>query len=128
MRLSIAGLQDKIAIYQRGDEWFFVEGARLASTVIVKPLPTRPQLADLPGNEHMCMQFAHAAGLTVAATQLVHVPEPVLFVRRFDRLEQGDRVQRLHLIEGCQALGLAAGMKYERPYGDSRTCATFATV
>lgn len=119
VRLSIAGYQDKIAVYQRDDEWFLVEGARLASTVIVKPAPTRPQLAGLPGNEYMCMQLAQRAGLAAAATQLVQVPEPVLFVRRFDRRVEGDRVHRLHLIDGCQALGLAAAMKYERPYGDN---------
>jgi serine/threonine-protein kinase HipA len=119
VRLSIAGYQDKIAVYQRGDEWYLVEDPRLASTVIVKPMPARPQWAGLPGNEYMCMQLAQRAGLAVAATQLVHVPEPVLLVRRFDRAEQDDGVQRLHLIDGCQALGLSAAMKYERPYGDN---------
>jgi len=119
VRLSIAGYQDKIAIYQRGDEWYLVDGPRLASTVIVKPMPARPQLAGLPGNEYMCMQLAQHTGLDVAATQLVHVPEPVLFVRRFDRVEQDDRVRRLHLIDGCQALGLSTSMKYERPYGNN---------
>ena len=119
VRLSIAGYQDKIALYQRGDEWYLVDGPRLASTVIVKPMPAQPQWAGLPGNEFLCMQLAQRSGLDVAATQLVHVPEPVLFVRRFDRLEQDDRVRRLHLIDGCQALGLSAAMKYERPYGDN---------
>ncbi|MDE2259737.1 MAG: HipA domain-containing protein [Betaproteobacteria bacterium] len=120
VRLSIAGYQDKIAIYQRGDEWYLVEGPRLASTVILKPMPARPQLAALPDNEYLCMQLAQRSGLDVAATQLVHVPEPVLFVRRFDRVEQDHHVRRLHIIDGCQALGLSASMKYERPYGDGR--------
>lgn len=119
VRLSIAGYQDKIAIYQLGDQWYLVDGPRLASTVIVKPMPARPQWAGLPGNEYLCMQLAQRTGLDVALTQLVHVPEPVLLVRRFDRIEQDDRVRRLHLIDGCQALGLSASMKYERPYGDN---------
>jgi len=46
------------------------------------------------------------------------VPEPVLLVRRFDRVEAGDGVRRLHIVDGCQALGLAVSMKYERAYGD----------
>ncbi len=119
VRLSMAGYQDKIALYQRGDTWYLVDGPRLASTVIVKPLPARPQWAALPYNEFLCMQLAQRAGLAVARTQLVHVPEPVLFVRRFDRVEQPDRVRRLHLVDACQALGLSAAMKYERPYGDA---------
>ncbi len=119
VRLSIAGYQDKIAVYERGDEWFLVEGPKLASTVIVKPVPLRAQLQSLPANEFMCMQLAHAAGLAVPRTRLVHVPEPVLLVTRFDRIEQADRVARLHVVDACQALGMSVSMKYERPYGDN---------
>ena len=118
VRLSIAGYQDKVAIYERDDQWYLVEGPRLASTAIVKPVPTRPQLASLPANEYTCMQLAQRVGLDVPKTRLVHVPEPVLLVSRFDRFEDTERVNRLHLIDGCQALGLSVSMKYERPYGD----------
>ncbi|MES2530073.1 MAG: HipA domain-containing protein [Pseudomonadota bacterium] len=118
IRLSIAGYQDKIAVYERDGDWYLVEGSRLASTVIVKPVPVRPHLAGLPGNEFMCMQLAARVGLPVAQTRLVHVPEPVLLVQRFDRREDAQRVQRLHIIDACQALGLSVSMKYERPYGD----------
>lgn len=118
VRLSIAGYQDKIAVYEHDGRLFLVNGGPKASTVIVKPVPTRPALASLPGNEFMCMQLARAAGLPVADTWLEHVPEPVLFVKRFDRKETPTSVERLHLIDGCQLLGLSVGMKYERPYGD----------
>lgn len=119
VRLSIAGYQDKIAVYERDAKWFLVEGGKLASTLIVKPAPVREQLASLPANEHMSMQLARRVGLEVADTRLVHVPEPVLLVRRFDRVDVGVEVRRLHIVDGCQALGLAVGMKYERAYGDS---------
>lgn len=118
VRLSIAGYQDKIAVYKHDGKLFLVNGGPKASTVIVKPVPTRPALASLPGNEFMCMQLARATGLPVAETWLEHVPEPVLFVKRFDRRETTQGVERLHLIDGCQLLGLSVGMKYERPYGD----------
>jgi serine/threonine-protein kinase HipA len=111
VRLSIAGYQDKIAVYERDGRWYLVDGGKLASTQIVKPAPTRRQLAHLPANEHMCMQLAARAGLPVAQTRLLHVPEPVLLVRRFDRVEEGDAVRRLHIVDGCQALGLAVAMK-----------------
>ena len=119
VRLSIAGHQDKIAVYERGGAWYLVEGSRLASTLIVKPAPQRLKLQSLPANEYMCMQLAQRVGLDVAATRLIHVPEPVLLVSRFDRLEDAQRVSRLHLIDGCQALGLSVSMKYERPFGDN---------
>jgi serine/threonine-protein kinase HipA len=118
VRLSIAGYQDKIAVYEREGRWYLVEGGRLASTEIVKPAPVRKQLASLPANEHMSMQLARRIGLDVAPTRLVHVPEPVLLVHRFDRVEVPDEVRRLHIVDGCQALGLAVSMKYERAYGD----------
>lgn len=50
---------------------------------------------------------------------MLHVPEPVLFVQRVDRREENGRVARLHVIDGCQALGLSVSMKYERNYGDN---------
>ena len=123
VRLSIAGYQDKIAVYERDARWYLVEGGGLASTEIVKPLPIRKQLASLPANEHMSMQLAQRVGLAVARTRLVHVPEPVLLVRRFDRVEADDGVRRLHIVDGCQALGVAVAMKYERAYGDGEEVA-----
>ena len=120
VRLSIAGFQDKIAIYEKHGNWYLVDGPRLASTVIVKPAPTNPQMASLPANEFMCMHLAQVAGIEAAPTRLVAVPEPVLFVSRFDRVETDTGVRRLHVIDGCQALGLSVSMKYERAYGDGR--------
>ncbi len=118
MRLSIAGLQDKIAVYEEDGRWYLVDDPTLASTFIVKPAPTRPQLADLPYNEFFCMRLAARCGVEAAEVQLHHVPEPVLFVRRFDRQAVPGGVRRLHVVDGCQALGLPVQMKYERNYGD----------
>lgn len=122
VRLSIAGYQDKIALYRKDDTWFFVDGDGdgLASTHILKPEPVSSALAGLTTNEFFCMRLAREVGLPVANVDLIHVPEPVLVIERFDRLVRADRVQRIHLIDGCQALGLSSAFKYERPYGDSR--------
>jgi len=120
VRLSIAGYQDKIAVYEKDGDWYLVDGPQLASTVIVKPQPANPKMAALPVNEYMCMQLAQRVGLEVASTRLVHVPEPVLLVTRFDRAETESGVRRLHVIDGCQALGVSVAMKYERAYGDGR--------
>ena len=119
VRLSIAGYQDKLAVYQDPAGWFLVDAPSLASTHILKPEPGDPRLAGLTSNEFFCMRLARAAGLNVAPVQLHHIPEPLLLVTRFDRKVSEDTVQRLPAIDGCQALGLAVGFKYERPYGDS---------
>jgi serine/threonine-protein kinase HipA len=120
VRLSIAGYQDKIAVYTEQEQWFLVEGASLASTHIIKPEPVSDRLAGLTSNEFLCMRLARRIGLPVAEVELVQVPEPVLVVTRFDRRVDGNVVRRLHVIDACQALGLASAFKYERPYGDSR--------
>lgn len=120
VRLSIAGYQDKIAVYKKDNQWFLVEGAQFASTYIVKPVPRSASLASLPANEFFCMKLASLVGLDVAEVELIYVPQPILFVKRFDREDCTDHVKRLHIIDGCQALGLSVAMKYERPYGDSR--------
>ena len=41
-------------------------------------------------------------------------------VDRFDRAQDQAGIRRLHVNDGCQALGLAVAMKYERAYGDGR--------
>lgn len=119
VRLSIAGLQDKIAVFEDHGELFLADGDGFASTVILKPAPQNPRFSDLPAVEHVCMHLAAAAGIPTARTRLLHVPEPVLLVERFDRKRMTDgRVERLHIIDACQGLGLTPELKYERAYGD----------
>ena len=121
VRLSIAGFQDKLAVYQEAPGiWFLANGAYVASTHILKPEPSNPRLAGLTSNEFFCMRLAKAIGLPVAPVQLFHVPEPVLLITRFDRRASNGTVQRLPAIDGCQALGLPVGSKYERPFGNSK--------
>jgi serine/threonine-protein kinase HipA len=126
VRLSIPGYQDKVALFVRGEEWFLAEGA-LASTHILKPEPVEKSVAGLTSNEFFCMRLAAACGLEVAAVQLRHLPEPVLMVERFDRRTVagngntgGETVDRLHVMDGCQALGLPVDAKYERLYGSGK--------
>lgn len=123
VRLSIAGYQDKLAVYENDSQWFLVEDPRLASTLIVKPEPIANFMAGMTTNEFMCMRLAAALKLPVAKVHLRHVPEPVLLIERFDRMVKPASdgtafVQRIHVIDGCQALGLPVDFKYERPYGD----------
>lgn len=120
VRLSIAGHQDKLAIHVDGDEWSLADGAETASTHILKPEPVRRELAGLASNEYFCMRLAASAGLPTASVELLQVPEPVLLVTRFDRRRFHDGVERLHVIDGCQALGLPVAAKYERLYGGQR--------
>jgi len=133
VRISIAGVQDKLPVYldhPLSDEgrMFLVEPP-LASTHILKPDPARQVTPHLVVNEHFCMSLARRMKLPVAEVGIYRTPRPVLVVRRFDRVvvqgvEEGaadganePTVQRLHIIDACQASDLPESFKYERNLG-----------
>jgi serine/threonine-protein kinase HipA len=127
VRMSVAGVQDKLLVYldappERRGRIFLVEGPRLASTHILKPDLGQPKAPHLAVNEHFCMTLARRMRLPVADVHLLRTPRPVLLVRRFDRLVQGQgdavRVDRLHMIDACQACDLPVAFKYERNLGN----------
>ena len=122
LRLSVAGYQDKIVAFEKQGSWYFVDGPALASNIILKPEPKSSAMAGMTGNEFLCMRLARLVGIEVASVRLTHLPEPVLIIERFDRITSSDfkTVKRLHVIDGCQALGLSPAMKYEKPFGVSR--------
>jgi serine/threonine-protein kinase HipA len=123
--MSIAGVQDKLMVYidqplDEGGRLFLVEPP-LASTHILKPEPSRELTPHLVVNEHYCMRLAQRMRLPVADVGIYRTPRPVLVVRRFDRVAHqdagGPAVQRLHIIDACQASDLPATYKYERIFG-----------
>ncbi len=115
-RISVAGVQDKLPVVLRDNEYGLGEGA-IASTHILKF--GQDQAPHLVVNEAFCLDLAAKIGLPVAAHEIIHFSEPVLQVTRFDReWANRERVQRHHIIDGCQALDLAPAYKYERFLGD----------
>ncbi|HSI50688.1 MAG TPA: HipA domain-containing protein [Ideonella sp.] len=125
VRMSIAGVQDKLMVYldlplDEGGRLFLVEPP-LASTHILKPEPERELTPHLVVNEHYCMTLARRMKLPVADVTLCRTPRPVLLVRRFDRIASQVKasavVQRLHIIDACQASDLPSTYKYERNLG-----------
>ena len=119
VRLSIAGVQDKVAVCEQGGRWFLPDG-RTSSTHLLKLEEAGHERRRLTTNEFFCMRLARAAGLPAAHVRLVQVPEPVLVVERFDRRVRADgSIERLHTLDGCQVLGLPSIHKYERIFGDN---------
>lgn len=122
VRMSIAGYQDKLAVYLRDGNLYLVEG-RLASTHIIKPASLSPNLPHLVANEYFCLKLAARMALPAIDVDLLRVPDPVLLVERFDRRRGDDHVERLHVIDACQALDLGVSHKYERNFGSGRDVA-----
>ncbi len=119
VRLSIAGHQDKLAVYRSPDGRLSLVEGQWASTHILKPDSANPSLPYLVANEHFCMRLAAILKLPVAPVEIQRVPEPILLVGRFDRKDRGELVERIHIIDGCQALNLPVDYKYERIYGNA---------
>lgn len=119
VRMSIAGYQDKLAVYLDQDHLYLVEG-ELASTHILKPEPSEARLPMLVANEHFCMSLARRLGLVAAPVSILRLPDPVLLIERFDRVREKSRVRRVHIIDACQALNFPVSYKYERNFGSGR--------
>ncbi|MGL4192362.1 MAG: HipA domain-containing protein [Vibrio sp.] len=118
VRLSVAGVQNKLNLLKCGDEWGFGEG-KLSSNYILKFESGKAPCIAV--NEFFCMTLAKLAGLDVANVELTRIGKTrTLLIERFDRayIEARDVVQRRHVIDGCQATDLPPGYKYERQNGD----------
>lgn len=132
VRMSVAGLQDKLLVYldrpmaelgPGGGKLFLVDGQPLASTHILKPDTSNPRTPHLAVNEHFCMSLARRMDLPTAEVGLLRTPRPVLVVRRFDRevdhASAQPRVRRRHIIDTAQACDLPVAYKYERNLGSA---------
>ncbi|HEU5002356.1 MAG TPA: HipA domain-containing protein [Actinomycetota bacterium] len=109
IRMSLAGAQPKLLLARLGDDWYQPSGGA-ASTHILKPTDRWP---DSARNEALVMALARACALTPSASWLEDIDgRQVLVVERYDRVVVGDRVERLHQEDLCQALAEGPRDKY----------------
>ena len=127
VRMSIAGYQDKLTVYldkeiEQGGQ-IYLPSPPLASTHILKPESIQKSMPYLVANEHYCMKLALRMGFPAADVSILRSPRPILVVKRFDRevmpSDKGNIVDRLHIIDACQAYDLPVSFKYERNLGSS---------
>ena len=115
-KMSLAGAQHKMGV--RYGDGAFTLPHEAASSHILKPDNARPEKYPFcPANEHFCMRLAHTAGLPVPHSWLLHLPEPVYVVERYDRVVADGHVHRLHQNDLCQLLNKWPGYKYESEGG-----------
>lgn len=112
---SLPGAQPKTALLYQDGRWGIPSG-RTPTTHILKP-----PLGDLAGfaeNEHLCLRLAGSLGLPVARSDVLRFGDEVaIVVERYDRLEVGDRIERVHQEDFCQALAVPPRLKYEAEGG-----------
>lgn len=122
-RMSLAGAQHKMLAVLKGQDIYEPVGST-PSTHILKP--DHPSSETYPASaylEWLTMKLAHAARLDVPTVELLHVPQPVYAIERFDRrfdpaelapqtAERPPDVQRVHVIDACQLLNKSRVFKY----------------
>jgi serine/threonine-protein kinase HipA len=121
IRMSLAGAQEKLGLRIDANGAMFLPEGSAPSTHIVKPENASADFPYCPANEFFCMRLAHELKIPVPAVGLIHLPEPLYVIERFDRepLDTGaEKVfRRLHQIDLCQAMGVAPSKKYESEGG-----------
>ncbi len=125
IRMSLAGAQEKLGLRIDASGAMFLPEGSAPSTHIVKPENASADFPHCPANEFFCMRLAHELKVPVPAVGLLHLPEPLYVIERFDRVPldksaekmAGRAFGRLHQIDLCQALGVAPSKKYESEGG-----------
>ena len=134
IRLSLAGAQNKIAVYVSADAKsikdavnatdgaLMLAAGHVASSHILKPgiQPSRdyPQSVD---NEALCLALASGCGLPAVRGEILEAcGERILLVERYDREPDGmGRLRRRHQLDFCQLTGTLPDLKYEEHGGPS---------
>jgi len=117
-RLSVAGVQEKLPVCKINGKYGLGDGT-LSSTHILKFDNGNDNLVL---NEYISLYLAKIAKLTIPNVEIIDFDgELVLEVERFDRIIRDDNhVDKVHVIDSCQALGVPPSFKYERNFGNQR--------
>lgn len=122
-RMSLAGAQHKMLVVIDQGRLYEPVG-QTTSTHIVKPEHTDPERYwQTVRNEWFLMTLAKKCGLEVPEVSVRYLPAPIYLVERFDRVGNFPNQRRLHVIDACQLLNLAAYSKY-----NMSTAATLKSV
>ncbi len=120
IRMSLAGAQEKLGLRINANGSMFLPEGAAASTHIVKPENASADFPFCPANEFFCMRLARELKVQVPEVGLLHLPEPLYVIERFDR-EPADKnrqtYRRIHQIDLCQAMGVPPSKKYESEGG-----------
>ena len=119
VRISLAGVQEKLLLTRRTDGAWGGPIDGTPSTHIIKP-----EIRDYPNtveNEAFCMRLAHHLDIRTATVDTTEYGgRKVLVVKRYDRIvnNSGD-VERVHQEDFCQVMSIPPRQKYQQDGGPS---------
>lgn len=115
-RWSLAGAQPKLALYRSDDGQWGVPRDSTPTTHILKPA-ARGGRHDV--NEFLTMRAGRRLGLRVADHGLMVTDRGdfVFVAKRYDRVQAGGRLHRLHQEDFAQALSVDPALKYQSDGG-----------
>lgn len=116
----LAGVQPKLALVVHEGRYFQPKpGSRAPTTHILKVSPRDD--TSLTRHEAALLSLARDIGLDVIESEYLEFHDEetcadigAILSRRFDRVQEGGEIRRLHSEDFCQALGLPRELKYER--------------
>ncbi len=118
IRLSLAGVQDKMCIYMDHGDRVGIPKSGSFSTHILKP--EIDGFSNSAYNEYFCLSLAKALNLTTVEVKFRKIGEiPCIIVERYDRLFDMKGYKRLHQEDFCQALRKLPTQKYQNEGGPS---------
>jgi serine/threonine-protein kinase HipA len=112
IRLSLAGVQDKIAVCLVDDQVALAKGGSVTTHILKPRISAREGTVE---NELFCMTLAKRMKLNAPKVDIRYVEGiPYYLIERYDRLvAENGRVRRLHQEDFCQALSVPPELKYE---------------
>lgn len=122
IRLSLAGVQDKLAVYVKNEK-ILIPLNNAPSSHILKP--DHSIYENVIFNEYFCLKLAKQIGLSVAEVKLKKIDKiNYLLVTRYDRTmiqtqKTNEEIERVHQEDFCQALGVPSTKKYQNEEGPS---------
>lgn len=116
LRLSLAGVQDKLPVVVDGDRIGLPRNGTPSTHILKSPIHA---VEDSVVNEGFCLALADAMQLKPARSRIHSIGDRrFLLVERYDRVtDPQGRIQRLHQEDFCQALGVIPEIKYQNEGG-----------